>query len=215
MKNKNGYRNINQTRHMEKTEYPGIVTEKQGAYRDRFGRMIDLHITLATMQDLESCDFGNLTDKDVSFLSPNEDLFRELMENAPFMTAAVFVIAKDQFREYMETEANADGVSDRDKKRKLASLTDDDKLSYLFLDSIDGKVKDGMRRAFYEAMADFFPQMGSLLLNLVTTQEQAESELTKKLNEKIPHMMQKTMTQFRKGLTPFLEEMDKELSKED
>lgn len=185
-------------------------------FKDCKGVDYDCTVTLGTMARLEKADFSQIIgDKQISFIEPTEELFKELAENAGFMTAVLFVVVKDQIEDNihiaLETALGGDVSTEQKPEiiRMQHALENDDALAVWFLNRITGEVKDKMRRAFYEGLSDFFPAFRNLLLSMLQTREKAEAKIVKEMEKRIPNITEMSEKEFQKNLTPYLKEMDK------
>ena len=185
-------------------------------FKDSKGTDYDCTITLGTMSRLEKADFSQIVgDKQLSFIEPTEELFKELAENSGFMTAVLFIVVKDQIEDniHIAIESALDDEVTSEKKPELIrmkrALEDDDALALWFLNRITGEVKDKMRRAFYEGLSDFFPAFKNLLLGMLQAREKAEAKIAKEMEKRLPGITEMSEKEFQKNLTPYLKEMDK------
>lgn len=159
------------------------------SFTDKRGTEWDLTITLASARAIDEVDYSNLTDVKFSFLSPDKEFFQEIFVNKGLAGAIAFsVISVDQLHKLGES-----------KDRKLDELE--------FLSRLDGKTVRKMHTALMNAIADFFPEMETVLRNLVQKMEKVNSRLQKEMTS----MAEMSETHFDLEIEKAIEKTKKEM----
>lgn len=185
---------------------------KEGSFKNTDGNVFDLRLSIGKTAELSRVDFSEFTKADVDFLVMNEELFEELSGNRPFLGAVCYVVCREQFVYYLEEELKQEGVSALRKRRIEKAIQDEEACQLLFLDMLDNEVFTEMRKAFFEALANFTPGTGTVLSRVLGVQEKNEKKLRDEIEQRLPKFLTAAEKEFRIGLQTYLEEMDKSLN---
>lgn len=143
-------------------------------FTDRHSNEWDVTITLNEAWRVDKAEFDGVTDVDICFTRPNEDMLPELIGNSQLMFAVMWYVIEPQ--------------------------ADERELNYeQFCSGIDGSCIWEAHMAFMEALQDFFPDARTVLLPLTTLLKKklAESEaLAPKAMEEVTAAMEKAMAKY-------------------
>lgn len=140
-------------------------------FTDKLGVEWDLSLDLASAEAIDSADFKAVTDVEFVFLTPDRDFFAELFANKRLAAAIAYVVIK-------QTQLNK-----LQKDIEAASATSDEEYQVLFVRRLNGPALRDMHRAVLEAVADFFPEMQTVLSNLLKKMDKVNLRLEKELTE--------------------------------
>jgi hypothetical protein len=137
-------------------------------FNDRMGRTWDVTLTMAGATRIDRSDFTEVTKvKDFSFLQPDKTLFTEIMANSRLRTAMIWAIVQPQVEQRL-------GINPASQPAEAESL---------FLESLDGPCLQEAKRAFMEAMGDFFPEHKTVLSTLIRQWQVGLDRVNKALAE--------------------------------
>lgn len=156
-------------------------------FQDSKGRTWELSLSLAAAQRIEGCDFSDLTDQEISILNIHEvDCLDTVVRNAPVIFACIYCCIKPQ--------ADAQGV------------TQDE-----FAESIDGNAVIEGKEAWVEELAAFFPELRTVLLQMLETQKQGLEKIQKRSKKMAKKMVDKIGTDLDSQLDKAEREAEKTL----
>ncbi len=137
----------------KKSKVPQVSTtvKSEFTFKDTRGIVWDVRLTLAGATRIDRTDFTELTDIEFTILNPDKAFFTGVLADTRVAFALIFCILEPQIKEQL----NIDPV----EERELAEMT--------FMDGIDGMALEGGRVALWKAVADFFPEQKTVLLNLM------------------------------------------------
>ncbi len=162
------------------------------SFTDKRGTEWDLTITLASAKVIDSVSYENLTDVKFSFISPDKEFFQEIFVNKALAGAIAFsIISVDQLDKLGES-----------KSREIAELE--------FLSRLDGKTVRKMHTALMNAIADFFPEMETVLRNLIQKMEKVNNRLQKEMTS----MAEISEAQFDQEIEKAIEKTKKEMKEQ-
>jgi hypothetical protein len=145
------------------------VNEGTFTFTDRLGTVWDVTVTLAGAMRIDKSDFSELTDVKFSFLNPGKEFFTSIMSQDPLIFAMIWAVVQPQ--------AKREGI-----------LTED-----AFVERLNGQaILDG-RKAWWKAVADFFPGQKTELLRLMSLLPMAQERLQEELrivNDEAESLMQ-------------------------
>lgn len=137
------------------------------SFQDKHGTDWDLSLTMASAKNIDKVDYSELTDVQFSFLVPDRDFFAEVFANKALVGALTFAIIEVDQLDKLDAPAGASR----------------EELELYFLKRLNGKSTRDMHRALLEAMADFFPEMETVLHTLVKRMDKVNSRLQKEMTE--------------------------------
>lgn len=136
---------------MEQTYSPPTFTDSKG-------RNWDLTITLAAAQRIDSCDFSELLEDEISFLEPSKQFFELLLNKTSLQFAIIWCIVKPQ--------ADAVGIDQN-----------------AFCELIGPHQLTPAKQALWRAVTDFFPHLRTSLVRLGQLHEAHLKQVDEKLAE--------------------------------
>lgn len=116
-------------------------------FTDGKSRTWNTKLTLAAAMRVDASDFTEVYPEKFSILSPDKELFPNLITNVPLMFAVIWAIVRPQ--------AESQGISPKEDEAQAE-----------FLAGIDGPTIKAGREAFWRSLTDFFPDMGTVLSTL-------------------------------------------------
>lgn len=165
------------------------------SFQDKTGTEWDLSLTMASAKNIDKVDYSNLTDIQFSFLSPDREFFAEVFSNKALVGAITFAVIE---------------VDQLDKLGAPAG-TPREELELLFLKRLNGKSSNQMHRALLEAMADFFPEMETVLQTLVKRMDKVSSRLQKEMTELTDQADQEFERQIEQAISKTRQELAEKL----
>lgn len=110
-------------------------------FQDSAGRQWDLEISLAAAKRIDSCDFSELIEEEISFLEPPPKFFELVLQKTSLQFAIIWCIIQPQAMKLgLDQDAFCEGI-------KPAVLTP-------------------AKQALWRAIADFFPHLRTSLVRL-------------------------------------------------
>lgn len=153
---------------------------KMPLFKDKKGGEWDLTITLGAAERVDDSDFSALTKEKFSMLEPGKELFNLLISKPRILFAVIWAIVSPQSKVVLGLDAT------------------DPAAQGAFADRMDGAVITAARKAFFEALGDFFPDQRTALSQLIQKWEQGRAILEKEL-EGLDSDMTKYLTSEIKG----------------
>lgn len=141
-------------------------------FRDKNGEQWEVGLTLGGARRIDAADFSELTDKKFSILTPEKTVFMELLSNSSLVFGMIWVLVQDQ------VEANL----------SIDPAEEPDRAELAFVDSLDGQAIEKGKRAFWGALADFFPEHKTALLILIQQVQKTEARIGMELKGIIPDL---------------------------
>ena len=154
-------------------------------FRDRLGREWDVTLTLASAQRIDRSDFTELTKMEVKILQPSKELFSELLTNKPLAMGVIWAIV------HRQAEQMQPPVTDLD-----------------FLEAIDGRAVTDALAAFWETLADFFPQAKTAISDMRALQIKAEEVAQAGLAKMSPAALREVERLTELAVTEFHRELE-------
>lgn len=125
-------------------------------FSDKLGRAWDVRIDGLAVRRIDNADLSEFYAGDCSFWQPDEEYLRLLMAHAGLIGAIVYAIIKPQLEQK--------GHSEED-----------------YLASLDGPTFVAAKRAYLEAIRDFFQENATGLSTLIRAQDKAVAKMNEKL----------------------------------
>lgn len=146
-------------------------------FKDRFGDSWDVLIDMATAARLARWDFSQVWAKPISLNAVDGDLLKGLQTNAGLLVAMVYAICKPVVDERFKdtSDAASDGEPSPREMR--------------FLKGFDGETIENARTALFEALANFFPQRRTVILDVLNRSRAAEKEMEAQMTAKNPELV--------------------------
>jgi hypothetical protein len=164
-------------------------------FKDKHGTEWDLALTLGAAKLIDAVQYDNVTNVQFSFLNPDRDFFQEIFHNKGLIGAIAFQIIS-----YSQLDKLDDG-------RFVGTTREEQELA--FLSRLDGKSIRTMHLALLNAMADFFPEMETVLRNLIQKMDKVNNRLQKELSQ----MAEMTEAQFDQEIETAIAKTKKEIAK--
>lgn len=159
-------------------------------FTDCLGRTWDLTLTLAIAERVDKSDFSTITDKPICILDTGKADFQLYFHNQRLLAALCFIICKEQWGQLPQVNG-----------------TDDNALSVEFAKGFRGNTFASARKALGEALADFFPDLKTIILKsleqnqkLVDQINAQVTEVTNLAEEMLPEEMQAIFEPLKQAL---------------
>jgi len=153
-------------------EDPFEIGEAPFIFKDKNGKEWDATLTLGGARRIDASDFTEITKKRFSILVPEKEMFIEVLSNSSLVFAMIWAINQDRVQDNL-------GIDPKDKPEE-AELA--------FLDSLDGPTIQAGKRAFWGALADFFPEHKTALLTLILQLAKTDAKIALEIKALIPDL---------------------------
>jgi len=153
-------------------EDPFEIGEAPFIFKDKNGKEWDATLTLGGARRIDASDFTEITKKRFSILVPEKEMFIEVLSNSSLVFAMIWAINQDRVQDNL-------GIDPKDK-------TEEAELA--FLDSLDGPTIQAGKRAFWGALADFFPEHKTALLTLILQLAKTDAKIALEIKALIPDL---------------------------
>lgn len=198
------------------TNEPGYEFTGETTFKDKFGHQWDVSLDLFAIKRIEASDFSALGyKKPPSMLVPSKEFLTDCITNTSLMFAMMWAVVQPQIlqrftlidpdptKEPMDNEWPNDADGNPDEME--------------FLRRMNGPSIDAAKNAWWEAVADFFPQHRIILCRLITMYRKATDTINTKVNHHLTDY-QTTIDQvmdqeIEKGLQQLKEEIGTKFSK--
>lgn len=164
-------------------------------FTDKAGNSWDVSLDLAGARRIDNSDFSSLTDEEFSIVKPDKRTFMLILDNSSLLFAMIWAVVQPQVKEKL-------GVDPEEDLEKAEAA---------FLTNMNGRAIEEGREAFWQAIADFFPEHRTVLLNLMRQFGRAHQRVAEKIGELESHMSKMVDLEVDKGMAKLKEEMEKEL----
>lgn len=161
-------------------------------FTDTKGRTWDVSLTMGAARRVERSDFSEITDRKVSILKIDRDLFMSLLSDGPLAMAVVWAIIQPQVQEV------------------LMELPEDQREEE-FLDALDGPAVEAAREALWGALIGFFPEHRTALSTCRTKWKKAVDRVGRSLEELDPDLQKMIDEELDLHLADLKIEVQKEL----
>jgi len=153
-------------------EDPFEIGEAPFIFKDKNGKEWDATLTLGGARRIDASDFTEITKKRFSILVPEKEMFIEVLSNSSLVFAMIWAINQDRVQDNL-------GIDPKVKPEE-AELA--------FLDSLDGPTIQAGKRAFWGALADFFPEHKTALLTLILQLAKTDAKIALEIKALIPDL---------------------------
>lgn len=170
-------------------------------YTDRRGRTWSLTLDLPTALRIDKSDFSDITDAKFSILKPGQDMYRLIVADAHLMFAVIWAMVQDQaaamHRVWLKLdEQTQNNILDTYAKGHptpyevfpLDPKATPDEAQLEFVAGVHGPTIVAGRRAFVEALSDFFPEHRTALSMLLRQTDKATEKVNSKMVEMEPEL---------------------------
>lgn len=186
-------------------------------FKDKHGVEFDMTLDLGLARKIDDADWTNL-DGDLSIVNPDESMLKNVGASPSSLAAFAFLVCEDQFLEVLayraaELEKNeARGIAlEMELNRVHAAINDSEARQLAFLRRLDGPSKMSLQRAFYEALADFFPESRTVYLECLSLVEEKDRKVRQRMDQEVPALMKEASRQMDEYLDQGIAEIHKKL----
>ncbi len=175
------------------------------AYTDLRRHTWDVRLTVAGIQRIDSGDYSLIWNEAFSLLDPSKEVYSRLLTDKRLVIAMIYELVKPQIHNntYYQTY----------RQQVVESLPDpspdavEDAIQFEWADGVDGSVLNAAVDAFWQALADFFPDQRTTILKFRDTQQKA----TSRVQEEMAHLIDAAGPMIDEELTSKREQITAEL----
>lgn len=198
-----------------------VVAEFTGIthFNDRDDHKWELALDLASAKRIENSDFSEMGyKKKISFVIPEKEFLTDCISNTGLIFAMVWAVIQPQIEDQFELiEFDPKKVGKKPPEGKWPKDEHGDPDENEFLRRMNGKAIEDAKEAWWEAVADFFPQHRIILWRLISMFKKAQATVKEKVDQHIGEF-QTTIDQvmgqeIEKGLAEIREEIGTRFSK--
>ena len=142
-------------------------------FQDSSQRIWDVKLNLGKTMLVDRSDFKQYTDETIVLSKYDKDTIFQILTDTPLLFAVIGVIVRDQSKRVLEIDPDQD----------------EQKFQETFASAIDGSVIDPARKAFVEALGDFFPAAKTVLLSSLQKVKEYENKVSERLQTEIMPLM--------------------------
>lgn len=144
-------------------------------FKDRHGNKWDASLTLAGAKRIDAYDYALVANKDqdpavFTILDPGKGFFEEVLSTPAVLWAMLFQVVKPQVKKLLNIDPEQNPIE----------------AEVAFCDGLLGKTMEDAREAFWESIANFFPESKTALLMLAKIQKEANKKIGGKLRTMEP-----------------------------
>jgi hypothetical protein len=145
------------------------------AYRDQRGHVWNVSLTLAGGRRIDKADYEAVWSHPFSILAPDEHLFPKMAENRSLVMCMIYPLIQPQIY------AHKDYQSLFEEYMALNPDELDQKVQEYWGEAQTGEVIDKACDAFWDALADFYPDQRTVILKFKDAQRNAIRMITAKM----------------------------------
>lgn len=188
------------------------------SFRDRFGKDWNVDLCLSHAYELENYDFQGSREK-VSIINPTPEFFSRELTDVKLILGIAWIVLQDQIKGHNETPPipplTVEEIKtlpteklQEEKTRRVAAKPITNELD--FTRRLDGKATAAMKVAVWGAVANFFPEMTTMLTALIGrfshVNQRANSRLSTEIetrlsDAKVDEMIDKAISDAEVGNT--------------
>lgn len=175
------------------------------SFQDSKGRLWELELDILTCRCIDKSDFSAYYDEPFSMFKLEKEVVKKLLTDSSFAFAIIWAIVQPQAKEKYQLFLNNNGAIDSFPTDPANA----EEAEIEFVSAINYKAKDEGQKALLEALADFFPELKTVLYTVSQQMTVAMSKIEEGTKQIIPLLTEMMDRDLNRGI----EEMKRELRK--